>query len=103
MAPPHPRTGAGADPRAGGAGCRERHSLRQGTTLLTSTLVYGGVSIAAQVEALNAGVDILIATPGRLLDHLRQGRSRWQNCAIWCLTRRTGCSTWALWTRSRRC
>ncbi|RQX22446.1 DEAD/DEAH box helicase, partial [Aeromonas caviae] len=39
----------------------------------TSTLVYGGVSIAAQVEALNAGVDILIATPGRLLDHLRQG------------------------------
>jgi superfamily II DNA/RNA helicase len=31
------------------------------------------VSIAAQVEALKAGVDILIATPGRLLDHLRQG------------------------------
>ncbi|WP_324041607.1 DEAD/DEAH box helicase [Aeromonas caviae] len=44
----------------------------RGTTL-TSTLVYGGVSIAAQLEALNAGVDILIATPGRLLDHLRQG------------------------------
>ncbi len=44
----------------------------QGTGL-TSTLVYGGVSIAAQVEALQAGVDILIATPGRLLDHLRQG------------------------------
>ncbi|WP_273767302.1 DEAD/DEAH box helicase [Aeromonas hydrophila] len=42
-------------------------------TDLTSTLVYGGVSIAAQVEALKAGVDILIATPGRLLDHLRQG------------------------------
>ncbi|MGL4479126.1 MAG: DEAD/DEAH box helicase, partial [Aeromonas veronii] len=44
----------------------------QGTGL-TSTLVYGGVSIAAQVEALQAGVDLLIATPGRLLDHLRQG------------------------------
>ncbi|MCF5761538.1 DEAD/DEAH box helicase [Aeromonas veronii] len=44
----------------------------QGTGL-TSTQVYGGVSIAAQVEALQAGVDILIATPGRLLDHLRQG------------------------------
>ncbi|MBP4041968.1 DEAD/DEAH box helicase [Aeromonas sp. SrichE-2G] len=40
---------------------------------LTSTLVYGGVSIAAQVEALKSGVDILIATPGRLLDHLRHG------------------------------
>ncbi len=42
-------------------------------TDLTSTLVYGGVSIAAQVDVLKAGVDILIATPGRLLDHLRQG------------------------------
>ncbi|WP_368165099.1 DEAD/DEAH box helicase [Aeromonas sp. R6-2] len=42
-------------------------------TPLTSTLVYGGVSIAAQVEALKTGVDILIATPGRLLDHLRHG------------------------------
>ncbi|MEL3924011.1 DEAD/DEAH box helicase [Aeromonas enteropelogenes] len=42
-------------------------------TELTSTLVYGGVSIAAQVEALKSGVDILIATPGRLLDHLRHG------------------------------
>ncbi|WP_421201957.1 DEAD/DEAH box helicase [Aeromonas enteropelogenes] len=44
----------------------------KGTTL-TSTLVYGGVSIAAQVEALKSGVDILIATPGRLLDHLSHG------------------------------
>nr|MBP8221654.1 DEAD/DEAH box helicase [Aeromonadaceae bacterium] len=44
----------------------------QGTGL-TSTQVYGGVSIAAQVAALQAGVDLLIATPGRLLDHLRQG------------------------------
>ncbi|MBV7416552.1 DEAD/DEAH box helicase [Aeromonas sp. sif2433] len=42
-------------------------------TGLTSALVYGGVSIAAQVEALKNGVDLLIATPGRLLDHLRQG------------------------------
>ncbi len=42
-------------------------------TDLTSTQVYGGVSIAAQVDALKAGVDLLIATPGRLLDHLRQG------------------------------
>ncbi|MBV7600084.1 DEAD/DEAH box helicase [Aeromonas sp. sia0103] len=48
--------------------------LRYGKdTGLTSALVYGGVSIAAQVEALKNGVDLLIATPGRLLDHLRQG------------------------------
>ncbi len=40
---------------------------------LTSTIVYGGVSIDAQSKALSAGLDILIATPGRLLDHLRRG------------------------------
>ena len=38
-----------------------------------AALVYGGVSIAAQVAALQAGPAIVIATPGRLLDHLRQG------------------------------
>ncbi|WDE11954.1 DEAD/DEAH box helicase [Thalassomonas haliotis] len=38
-----------------------------------SRLAYGGVSINAQVEGFNAGVDILVATPGRLLDHLAKG------------------------------
>lgn len=33
-------------------------------------LVYGGVSIKAQVKTLATGVDVLVATPGRLLDHL---------------------------------
>ena len=42
-------------------------------TDLRAALVYGGVSIAAQVEALQSGVELVIATPGRLLDHLRQG------------------------------
>ncbi|MEC4726405.1 DEAD/DEAH box helicase [Shewanella sp. D64] len=40
---------------------------------LNSAIVYGGVSIDAQSDILKAGVDILIATPGRLLDHLRRG------------------------------
>jgi ATP-dependent RNA helicase RhlE len=34
--------------------------------------VFGGVSIAPQVKALRSGVDVLVATPGRLLDHLQQ-------------------------------
>ncbi|PZP61218.1 MAG: RNA helicase [Azospira oryzae] len=39
---------------------------------LRSTLAYGGVSMNPQIEALRLGVDILVATPGRLLDHVRQ-------------------------------
>jgi len=36
---------------------------------LKSTEIYGGVSIQPQTRALRNGVDILVATPGRLLDH----------------------------------
>ena len=39
---------------------------------LRSALVYGGVNINPQIEALRRGVDILVATPGRLLDHVQQ-------------------------------
>jgi len=39
-------------------------------TSVKSVLAYGGVSINPQIAALKAGVDILVATPGRLLDHL---------------------------------
>lgn len=37
---------------------------------LRSTSIYGGVGINPQISALRKGVDIVIATPGRLLDHL---------------------------------
>ena len=37
-----------------------------------SSLVYGGVGIQPQIDALRRGVDILVATPGRLLDHVEQ-------------------------------
>jgi ATP-dependent RNA helicase RhlE len=39
---------------------------------LRSTTVYGGVSASRQVAELRRGVDVLVATPGRLLDHLSQ-------------------------------
>jgi len=39
---------------------------------LRSAVVYGGVGIGAQIQTLRWGVDILVATPGRLLDHLGQ-------------------------------
>ncbi|MBF0105758.1 MAG: DEAD/DEAH box helicase [Deltaproteobacteria bacterium] len=40
---------------------------------LRSTVVFGGVNMGEQVRILRSGVDILVATPGRLLDHVRQG------------------------------
>ncbi|WP_428607073.1 ATP-dependent RNA helicase RhlE [Sedimenticola sp.] len=39
---------------------------------LKSTVVFGGVKINPQIEKLRHGVDILVATPGRLLDHAQQ-------------------------------
>jgi len=39
---------------------------------LTSAAVYGGVKFTPQVKKLEKGVDILIATPGRLLEHIKQ-------------------------------
>ena len=39
---------------------------------LRSTIIYGGVGFGPQVSRLRSGVDILIATPGRLLDHAGQ-------------------------------
>jgi ATP-dependent RNA helicase RhlE len=39
---------------------------------LYSTVIYGGVSINPQIAQLKRGVDILVATPGRLLDHAQQ-------------------------------
>jgi ATP-dependent RNA helicase RhlE len=43
---------------------------------MTVAVVYGGVGIGAQREALARGVDILVATPGRLIDHLEQRHVR---------------------------
>lgn len=41
-------------------------------TPLRCAVVYGGIDMDAQTAALRAGVEILVATPGRLLDHLQQ-------------------------------
>ncbi|HEY0846286.1 MAG TPA: DEAD/DEAH box helicase, partial [Noviherbaspirillum sp.] len=40
---------------------------------LTSAVIFGGVGIHPQIKLLAQGVDILVATPGRLLDHMQQG------------------------------
>ncbi len=40
---------------------------------LKSAIIFGGVNINPQAKLLRQGVDIIIATPGRLLDHISQG------------------------------
>ncbi len=40
-------------------------------TDITSVAVYGGVDMGPQERALKSGVDIVVATPGRLMDHMR--------------------------------
>ena len=42
---------------------------------IKNTVVYGGVKKGTQVRSLREGVEILIATPGRLIDHLEQGNT----------------------------
>jgi ATP-dependent RNA helicase RhlE len=49
----------------------EIHGLAYHTTI-TSAQIYGGVEMGPQERALKAGVDIIVATPGRLIDHMRQ-------------------------------
>ena len=41
-------------------------------TPITAAAVYGGVGMGPQEHAFRSGVDVIVATPGRLLDHLRQ-------------------------------
>jgi len=43
---------------------------------LKCTVVYGGVSMDPQISDLRAGVEILVATPGRMLDHIQQKTMR---------------------------
>jgi ATP-dependent RNA helicase RhlE len=49
---------------------------------LRAAQVFGGVGIEPQVRALRAGVDILIATPGRLLDHMERGTVRFHELEV---------------------
>ena len=52
---------------------------------LTSTVIFGGVKINPQIKRLQQGVDVLVATPGRLLDLYNQKAVRFDNLEVFIL------------------
>lgn len=54
-------------------------------TGIRHTVIFGGVSQHAQVNALRQGIDVLVATPGRLLDLMQQGFIRLEQLQIFVL------------------
>ena len=54
-------------------------------TKLKTTVIFGGVNQNPQVNALKQGIDILVATPGRLLDLVNQGHVSLHNIEIFVL------------------
>ncbi len=51
-------------------------------TKIRCAAVYGGVGFDAQENALRTGFDIIAATPGRLMDHLRRGYAKFNNLEV---------------------
>jgi ATP-dependent RNA helicase RhlE len=50
-----------------------------------STVVFGGVGMGKQVQAMSHGIDILVATPGRLLDLMNHGHVRFDQLEVFVL------------------
>jgi ATP-dependent RNA helicase RhlE len=51
-------------------------------TPIQTAAVFGGVSMGPQEHAFRAGVDVMVATPGRLLDHFRHGYARLESIEV---------------------
>lgn len=64
--------------------------------------LFGGTNIGPQFSLLNSGVDIVIGTPGRVLDHLKRSSLTSPTAAWLYSTKLTRCSTWVSRKISRR-
>ena len=65
------RPGARPDPRAGRPGADRAGAARGGAGAQHAPSSFGGVGARPQITALRRGVDVLIACPGRLIDHVK--------------------------------
>ena len=80
-----PRAGAEPDARAVGADRRELPDLRANICGRSVALAIGGVPIGRQIRALANGVDVLVATPGRLLDLMQTAPSQLDRVEVFVL------------------
>jgi ATP-dependent RNA helicase DeaD len=52
---------------------------------LSVVAIYGGASMGAQLDKLNAGAEIVVGTPGRIFDHIKRKTLRLEECMVSCL------------------
>ena len=69
---------------------------------VASVPVYGGVPMEPQERALKAGVDIVVATPGRLLDHMRSGVGDFSKLEVFVLDEADRMMDMGFWPDVRR-
>jgi ATP-dependent RNA helicase RhlE len=69
---------------------------------VASVAIYGGVPIEPQERALKAGVDIVVATPGRLLDHMRSNVGDFSKLEIFVLDEADRMMDMGFWPDVRR-
>jgi ATP-dependent RNA helicase RhlE len=69
---------------------------------VASVAVYGGVAMEPQFRALKAGVDIVVATPGRLLDHARSGVGDYSKLEVFVLDEADRMMDMGFWPDVRR-
>jgi len=69
---------------------------------VTSVAVYGGVPIEPQERALRAGADIVVATPGRLLDHMRSNVGNFSTVEVFVLDEADRMMDMGFWPDVRR-
>jgi ATP-dependent RNA helicase RhlE len=69
---------------------------------IASAPVYGGVPLDPQERALKAGVDIVVATPGRLLDHMRSGVGDFSKLEVFVLDEADRMMDMGFWPDVRR-
>lgn len=59
--------------------------LRKVAPVVRSVCLYGGASYEPQIRSLIGGVDVVVGTPGRVMDHIKTGYLNTSNICIWVL------------------